>query len=88
MTKLDYKNVILSVTMSVAIAYVICRIFYAVLPEQTLAFAGYLFHGISVKTELDPLTLSGFIIGLIETIILSIIGSALFVWIYNKISKN
>ncbi len=88
MAKLDYKNVVLSVTIFFVIAYIVCRIFYAILPEQTLAFAGYLFHGISVKTTPDPLTLSGFIIGLIGTIILSIIGSALFVWVYNKISKN
>jgi len=86
MAKLDMRNVVLSVTLFIAIAYVICRLFFWIIPEQSAAFSSYLFHGI--KTEAAPMSLSGFVIGLIGSIILSIAGSALFVWIYNKVAKK
>ena len=80
------KEVILSVTLFIVAAYVICRVFYVILPDQTVAFANNLFHGIEFSVK--PFTLGTFIIGLIEAIILSVAGSALFVWIYNKVTKN
>lgn len=79
---MKYKQVVLPVTLFIAIVYVICIGFYAILPEETIAFGSYLFHG--VKMEASKVTLTGFVIGLIEAVILSVVGSALFVWIYNK----
>lgn len=86
MGKLSYRNVIYTVTLFVAIAYVICRLFYVILPEQTVAFANNLFHGI--QSSVTPFAWSNFVLGLIESVILSVSGSALFVWIYNKIAKK
>ena len=83
--KLGYRNIMLPVTAFFSIVYVICGIFYAILPQQTIAFGSYLFHA-SLGMQAIPTTAGRFIIGLIETIILSIIGSALFVWLYNKIA--
>jgi membrane-associated HD superfamily phosphohydrolase len=82
MRKLDIKKVMLSVTIFVVIAYVICRAFFSFLPNETLAFANNIFHATDFSVK--PLSWSIFFIGLIEVIILSIAGSALFVWIYNK----
>lgn len=84
--KLSYRDVMLPVTAFFSIVYVICGIFYAILPQQTIAFGSYLFHA-NISMQAIPTTAGRFIIGLIETIILSIIGSVLFVWLYNKIAR-
>lgn len=83
--KLGYRNFMLPVTAFFSIVYVICGIFYAILPQQTIAFGSYLFHA-SLGMQAIPTTAARFIIGLIETIILSVAGSALFAWLYNKIA--
>jgi len=85
--KLGYRDVMLPVTAFFSIVYVICGIFYAILPQQTIAFGSYLFHA-SLGMQAIPTTAGRFIIGLVETIILSVIGSALFVWLYNKIARR
>ena len=85
--KLNLRDVMFAVTLFFAIVYIICGIFYAVLPQQTIAFGSYLFHA-SLGMQAIPTTAGRFIIGLIETIILSVLGSALFVWLYNKIVKK
>ena len=84
--KLGYRNIMLPVTAFFSIVYVICGIFYAILPQQTTAFGSYLFHA-SLNMQAIPTTLARFVVGWIETIILSVIGSALFVWLYNKIAR-
>ena len=85
MAKLKQKEVILSVTIFVIIAYVICFAAFALIPEQAASLSRNLFHGLA--TEIVTLTISSFIIGLISWLIISIIGTALFVWIYNKFSR-
>ena len=85
--KLNLRDVMLSVTAFFSIVYVICGIFYAILPQQTIAFGSYLFHA-NISMQVIPTTAGRFIIGLVETIILSVIGSALFVWLYNKIARR
>ncbi len=85
MGELDLKTVVWSVTIFIAVAYIACSAFYAVLPQQTATFFSYMFHGLAIKIE--PLTLTGFLIGFMEMVILSLIGSALFVWLYNRIAK-
>lgn len=86
MGKLDMRNVVLSVTLFMVAVYVVCRIFYLALPGQTVAFANNLFHGIEFSVK--PFGFGSFIAGLIETVILSAAGSALFVWIYNRVAKK
>ena len=83
MGKLDMKKVALSVTLFVVAAYIVCRAFFSLLPNETVAFANNIFHAASFSVK--PLTWGVFFLGLIEIIILSVAGSALFVWIYNKI---
>ena len=85
MSKLDMRKVTLSVTLFIVIAYVICRAFFSLLPNETVAFVNNLFHAATLTVK--PLSWGIFFIGLIEVIILSVAGSALFVWIYNKIAK-
>ena len=85
MSKLDMRKVTLSVTLFIVIAYVICRAFFSLLPNETVAFVNNLFHAATFTVK--PLSWGIFFIGLIEVIILSVAGSALFVWIYNKIAK-
>ena len=78
--------IVLPVTAFFSIVYAVCGIFYAILPQQTIAFGSYLFHA-SFGMQAIPTTATRFIIGLIETIILSVVGSALFVWLYNKLAR-
>ena len=84
--KLGYRNIILPVTAFFSIVYAVCGIFYAILPQQTIVFGSYLFHA-NISMQVIPTTAGRFIIGLIETIILSVVGSALFVWLYNKLAR-
>ena len=84
--KLGYRNIILPVTAFFSIVYAVCGIFYAILQQQTIVFGSYLFHA-SLGMQAIPTTLARFAIGLIETIILSVVGSALFVWLYNKLAR-
>ncbi len=85
MGKLGMKKVILSVTLFVVVTYVICRAFFSLLPNETVAFVNNIFHATSFSVK--PLSWGIFLMGLLETILLSVAGSALFVWIYNKIAK-
>lgn len=86
MSQLNFKQVVSSVTIFSAIAYIICGFFYMLLPNQTATFFNYLFHG---SIAIVPITLAFWrlVWGLIATVILSLIGAAFFVWIYNKFGK-
>ena len=83
--KLDARNVIVALTVFIAIVYIVCGLAYMFFPEQLASLGKGLIHSIAI--DITPLSWSQFFIGFIETIILSLIGSALFVWIYNKLAR-
>ena len=86
MKTLDMKQVVISVDVFMVIVYVVCRFFYAVLPDQSVAIANTLFHGI--PSGVQPFTWGNTILGLLATIILSTLATALFVSIYNKVGEK
>lgn len=86
MNTLSMKQVVLSVDLFTAIGYVVCRFFYAVLPDQTATLTRTIFHGI--ESIVQPFTWGDALVGLVATLILSTLAAALFVIIYNNMGDK
>ena len=86
MNTLHMKQVVLSVDLFTAISYVVCRFFYAVLPDQAASLSSTIFHGI--ESVVKPFTWGDTIVGLVGTLVLSTLAAVLFVIIYNNMSDK
>ena len=65
--------------------FILCSLAFALAPDTTLAALGYLTH-IDWSTVAMPVSLGGFVIGLIVfTIFMALVG-AVWGWIYNRIA--
>lgn len=68
----------------VAIVYVVCALFVAVLPDFSRAVAGSWFHGIDLDSIWTGTPRGNFVLGFISSVILAWVSGWLFARVYNK----
>lgn len=70
------------------ISYVLCSALYALGPAEALTYSSYLFHNLNF-TSLggNPMTWGSFFAGLVVWVVLAYVGTAVFAWVYNQLSK-
>jgi len=85
--KLNVKAVVIAEAIVGAALFILCRLAFVVAPDQTLATLKYLTH-IDWSSVTMPVSLGGFISGLVVfTILIAVIGG-LWAWIYNLIART
>lgn len=68
----------------VAVVYVVCALFVAVLPDLSLAVAGSWFHGIDLESIWTGTPRGNFVLGLVSAVVLSWLGAWAFARVYNR----
>ncbi|MEK6974421.1 MAG: DUF5676 family membrane protein [Nanoarchaeota archaeon] len=82
--KLNTKVVSFSLAIFSGIVYILCALFFAIVPQTTLNLFKDMFHGIDItKITNAPVPLGSTIIGFIEIVVLLLIVGWLFATIYN-----
>jgi small-conductance mechanosensitive channel len=85
--KLNVKAVVIAEAIVGAGLFILCRLAFAVAPNATLATLKYLTH-IDWTSVTMPVSLGGFIAGLVVfTIFIAIVGG-LWAWIYNLVLRT
>ena len=87
--KLNIRAFACAQTVTVAILFVVCSFFVGFLPDQTLSFTRYALHT-DLSGTMRPLSIGGFIVGLLVTSLgwglLSLIMASIYnSWIQPKI---
>ena len=86
--KLDMKHFVLTVTLFIAIVYLICAIAIYLAPESTLRFFSYWMHGVDLMKIAKIPTIVDISTGLVTALIVSIVGSALFAGLWNYFDEK
>ena len=85
--KLNIKAVIIAEALVGAGLFILCRLAFVVAPDATLAALKYLTH-IDWSSVTMPVSLGGFISGLVVfTIFMAVVGG-IWAWIYNLIART
>ena len=81
--KLNVRAIVIAETIVGAALFILCRLAFVIAPDATLASLKYLTH-IDWSPVTMPVTLGGFISGLVVfTIFMAAVG-AIWAWIYNS----
>lgn len=85
--ELNKQKFSLAATITMGIAYVICAVFTALLPDVALKFLGWMVHIVNVEKFAGgvEVTFGGFILGLLPVLFYTYLVSYLFAWLYNKL---
>ena len=87
MENLNVKAACKSAGIVSGVTYVACGFFYWILPEKTVGFFNYLFHGIDFNlVRKENIGFFGFVIGLIIAVLGTMAITYAFVKLYNKFS--
>ena len=73
----------LAVGTVTGLASLLCALAYALFPQGTLAFFGFIFHGLNLKAMAVPLTLGDFFAGLLITTVGGAVVGASLAFCYN-----
>ncbi len=85
--KLNVKAVVIAEAVVGAALFILCRLAFIVAPDATLAALKYLTH-IDWSSVTIPVSLGGFIAGLVVfTIAMAVVGGV-WAWIYNLIARE
>lgn len=85
MEKLNANFVALSLGITISIVYIVCLIFVAIFPLQTIiTFGNYFVHGIDISSiATKNITISSSIIGLVLVFLSSAVSGYIFAFVYN-----
>ncbi|MBS3171281.1 hypothetical protein J4449_01575 [Candidatus Woesearchaeota archaeon] len=87
--KLKKQNFALAAGATMGIIYVVCAIFVTLWPDFALRLFGWLVHLVNLDKFAGDvrITLTGFVIGLLQAVIYTYVGALLFGWLHNKFLK-
>lgn len=85
--KLNTKAFAIAMTISAAILYTICGFFVAFLPDLSMSLAGKILH-MDLSGVMGPISVSGFVVGLLALSIGWGLLSLIMASIYNSLAKN
>ena len=89
--ELNKQKFSLAAATTMGVAYVICTVFTALLPDVALKFLGWMIHLVNVEKFAGgvEVTFGGFLLGLLPILFYTYISAYLFSWLYNKqVGKN
>lgn len=84
--KLQTQKFALAASLTTTVAYIACAILVFISPDFSLKFFGWMIHLVNLDQSLirADITLGGFVIGLIQTLVLTYLFVWLLAWFYNK----
>jgi len=82
--RLDIKHFVASVTTFISVIYIICAAVILIAPIESIKFFNLFFHGIDLSRIAKSAILSDVVLGFVFSVIITVILSALFVYIWNK----
>jgi len=87
--KLKKQNFALAAGATMGIIYVVCAIFVTLWPDFALRLFGWLVHLVNLDKFAGDvrITLTGFVMGLLQAVIYTYVGALLFGWLHNKFLK-
>ena len=87
--KLKKQNFALAAGATMGIIYVVFAIFVTLWPDFALRLFGWLVHLVNLDKFAGDvrITLTGFVIGLLQAVIYTYVGALLFGWLHNKFLK-
>jgi hypothetical protein len=85
--KLNIKAVVIAEAIVGAALFILCRLAFVVAPDLTLATLKYLTH-IDWSSVTMPVSLGGFISGLVVFAIFMAVLGGIWAWIYNLIART
>ena len=90
MEKLNQSAIALAVGITTALVYLVCLIFVAIFPLETVIVIGnYFVHGIDISSiAAKNITLAKSLIGLVAVFLSSVVAGYIFAWLYNLIGEK
>lgn len=88
--ELNKQKFALAAAIAIGIAYVICAVFTALLPDVALKFLGWMVHIVNVEKFAGgvEVTFGSFVIGLLPVLFYTYLVSYFFAWLYNKLVRS
>ena len=79
-----------ALSLTIAVGYTACAIFFSVWPGAAMAFLNALFHGLdfSKLEPAAPWSFTAFVCTVAILVIWSFAVGALFAWLYNRLQKD
>lgn len=85
---LDTKHFAIAITTFISVIYIVCAAAILIAPLESIKFFNLFFHGIDLTKITKVPILSEVVIGFIISVIITIILSGLFVYIWNKFNER
>ena len=85
--KLNIRAFTIAMTVAAAILYVVCSFFVGFLPDAAMSLAGNILH-MDLSGIMRPISVSGFVIGLVAISIGWGLLSLIMASFYNSLIKN
>lgn len=87
--ELDKNKFSLAAAGTMGIVYVVCAVFVALWPDFALQLFGWLVHLVNVDKFAGDvvITAGGLIIGLLQVLVYTYIGTYVFAWLHNRFIK-
>ncbi len=86
--KLNSKRIAFSLGITLGLFYILCLVFFYLMPEATLNLTQGLFHGLDLsKITKTTISIGGAVTGLIEIFFLGLIAGWIFAQAYNWLGK-
>ena len=87
MQHLSYKPFVWTMTIFVALVYIVCALALALAPNATFAIFDQWFHGLDLQQIATTPTFGDTVPGFFTSLIATILGSSLFVGLWNPFAK-
>ena len=81
--KLDMKHFVATATTFISVLYIICAAVILYAPIESIKFFNLFFHGMDLSRIAKSAVLSDVLLGFVFSVILTVIFSALFVYLWN-----
>ena len=84
--ELNKNKFALAAAHTMGIFYAVCAVFVALMPDFSLRLFGWLVHLVNVDKFAGDvsITLTGFVIGLIQVWVYTYVGAWIFGWLHNR----
>ena len=88
--ELDKNKFSMAAAGTMGIVYVVCAVFVALWPDFALQLFGWLVHLVNVDKFAGDvaITAGGLIIGLVQVLVYTYIGTYVFAWLHNRFMKT
>lgn len=85
--KLNERALANASAVLVAVVYVVCALFVAILPDFSRAVAGSWFHGIDLNSIWTGAPRGNFVLGFVSSVLLAWVSGWAFAALYNRFVK-